>query len=110
MTKTKVVYLLLAIGIGVELAALSIGVALGAIDADYFANAKGVRDAATTGSSVLTQLGQVEAVHAWLVPFQFVGVAVLFAAIGLALSGIIERIQLRGQAMANGLRTLLRPE
>ena len=87
--------------------AFVIGLVLGDINADYFANTKGVRDAAQAGSPVLTDLGQVRAVTAWLLPFQFLGIVVLFTAIGLALSAIIARIQLRGRVMAEGLSTVL---
>lgn len=110
MRRVGVVYVLLMLGVVIEMVALGIGLVLGNINADYYVNAKAARDAAAAGSSILTQLGQIQAVKAWLLPFQFLGVAVLFAAIGLALSAIIKRIQLRGQVMADGLRALLRSE
>ena len=110
LLRIRAVYLLLALGLGIEVTALVIGLVLGGINADYFANTKGVRDAALAGSPVLTDLGQVRAVTAWLLPFQFLGIAVLFTAIGLALSAIIARIQFRGRVMAEGLSKVLRSE
>ncbi|MEE9201951.1 MAG: hypothetical protein V3U31_01995 [Dehalococcoidia bacterium] len=110
LRRIKVVYVLLMLGIGMEVAAFVTGLVLGAINADYFANTKAVRDAAQAGSPILTQLGQMKAVSAWLLPFQFLGIAILFTAIGLALSAIIKRIQLRGQVMAEGLGKLIGPE
>ena len=108
LQRVKGVYLLTMLGAGVIMAAFIIGLVISAISADYYANPKAVRDAAVAGSSALTQLGQINTVQAWLLPFKFLGVALLFAGIGLALSAIIKRIQLRGQVMAEGLRELLK--
>ncbi len=110
LRRIKVVYMLLMVGIGIELAAFVTGLVLSAIKADYLASPKVARDAAEAGSSLLAQLGQLQAVGAWLLPLQFLGIAVLFTAIGLALSAIIKRIQLRGQVMAEGLGNLMGPK
>ena len=55
----RVVYALLTLGVAIEMMALVTGLALGNVNADYFANAKAARDAAAANSSILTQLGQV---------------------------------------------------
>ena len=110
LRRVSAVYLLIGLGVGIAMVALVIGLVLSAISADYYANSKAARDAADVGSRALTQLGQVQAIQAWLLPFKFVGVAALFAGIGLALSAIIKRIQMRGQVMAEGLRELLKSE
>jgi len=107
LPQVKLIYMLLMLALIIEMVALGIGAVLGLINGDYLANTKAARDAAAGGSSILTQLGQVKAVGTWLLPFQFLGFAVFFAAIGLALSSIMPRIQLRGEVMAEGLRELL---
>ena len=107
LPQVKLIYMLIMLALVIEMVALGIGAVLGLINGDYLANTKAARDAAAGGSSILTQFGQMNAVSVWLLPFQFLGLAVFFAAIGLALSSIIPRIQLRGQVMAEGLRELL---
>ena len=107
LRRINVVYLLVLLGVGMIMAAFVIGLVLSFISGDYYAESKATRDAAGAGSSLLADLGLVKAVQAWLLPLKFLGVATLFASIGLALSAIIKRIQLRGQVMAEGLRHLL---
>jgi Kef-type K+ transport system membrane component KefB len=107
LLRINVVYLLLLLGMGMIMAAFVIGLVLSLVSGDYYAESKATRDAAEVGSSLLADLGQVQAVQAWLLPFKFLGIATFFAGIGLALSAIIKRIQLRGQVMAEGLRELL---
>lgn len=98
--RVTAVYALLMLAFGVELAVLSTGLVLSNISADYFAATKAARDAAAAGSPLLRQLGQLSAVGAWLEPLKFVGFALFFTAIGVALSAIIPMIRLRGATMA----------
>ena len=107
LRRINVVYLLLLLGIGIIMAAFVVGLVLSFISGDYYAESKATRDAAGAGSSLLADLGLVQAVQAWLLPFKFLGLATFFAGIGLALSAVIKHIQLRGQVMAEGLRELL---
>ena len=107
LRRINVVYLLLLLGMDMIMAAFVIGLVLSLVSGDYYSESKATRDAAEVGSSLLADLGQVQAVQAWLLPFKFLGIATFFAGIGLALSAIIKRIQLRGQVMAEGLRELL---
>ena len=107
LRRINVVYLLILLGLSITMAAFVIGLVLSFISGDYYAESKAARDAAGAGSSLLADLGLINAVEAWLLPFKFLGIAMFFAGIGLALSAIIKRIQLRGQVMADGLRELL---
>ena len=107
LRRINVVYLLILLGLSITMAAFVIGLVLSFISGGYYAESKAARDAAGAGSSLLADLGLVKAVEAWLLPIKFLGIATFFAGIGLALSAIIKRIQLRGQVMAEGLRELL---
>ena len=94
------VFVLIGVGLGVTTVGLIIGLILATIRGDYFSNTKEVRDAATSGSDVLAQLGQFGAVGAWLTPFIFLGVAAFFLAIIVALSAIVKTIPGRGGALS----------
>ena len=107
LRRINVVYLLILLGLSITMAAFVIGLVLSFISGDYYAESKAARDAAGAGSSLLADLGLVKAVEAWLLPFKFLGIAMFFAGIGLALGAIIKRIQLRGQVMAESLGELL---
>ena len=67
---------------------------------DYYANSKAVRDAAESGSVVLSQLGSITAVTDWALPFAFVGIATFIAGFGVAFVNILRNVRLRGNTMA----------
>ncbi|MDP6402219.1 MAG: hypothetical protein QF467_01575, partial [SAR202 cluster bacterium] len=48
-------------------------IVLAVMAGDYFTNSKAVRDADETG--ILSQLGSIEAVKDWVLPFAFLGLA-----------------------------------
>lgn len=73
---------------------------------DYYANAKAVRDGATAGSGLLSQLGSIEAVKDWVLPFAFLGIATFIAGFGVAFGNILKNIRLRGGTMAAVLPAL----
>lgn len=100
---------LILAGMMIEMIAFIIGIALGASYGDYFSNSKAVRDAAspTNNPGILSQLGTVQAVEAWLVPFKFLGLAMFFAGIAAALATIIKNLRLRGEAFAASLPVIL---
>lgn len=103
----RLVVVLLLAGVMIEMVALIIGIALGVSVGDYFSETKATRDAAASGSGLLSQIGTISAVKAWLLPLQFLGVATLFAAIAVALAAIIKNIQLRAEAFAAALPVLI---
>ena len=103
----RLVVVLLLAGVMIEMVALIVGIALGVSTGDYFSESKVTRDAAAAGSGLLSQIGTISAVKAWLVPLQFLGVAMLFTGIAAALATIIKNLQLRSQAFAASLPVLI---
>ena len=106
----KLVVVLLLTGVMIEMVALIVGIALGVSTGDYFSETKATRDAATSGSGLLSQIGTISAVKGWLVPLQFLGVATLFAGIAVSLAVIIRNLQLRAEAFAASLPVLINGE
>lgn len=100
---------LILVALMIEMIALIIGAALGTSYGDYFSNTKAVRDAASpiNNPGILSQLGTVHAVEAWLVPFKFLGLAMFFAGIAAALATIIKNLQLRGEAFTASFPVIL---
>jgi hypothetical protein len=103
----RLVVVLLLAGVMIEMVALIVGLALGVSIGDYFSETKATRDAATSGSGLLSQIGTISAVKGWLLPLQFLGVATLFAAIAVSLAVIIKNLQLRAEAFAAALPVLI---
>ena len=81
--------MLMMMGTMVLIAALAISVYLGVEAHDLWSNSIATIDSAPAGSSILAQLGRIAAVKAWLAPFKFVGMALLFSGIALALVTIV---------------------
>lgn len=75
-------------------------IVLGNMTGDYFANSKAVRDAAEAGSGLLSQLGSIQAVKDWAVPFAFLGFAMFIAGFGFAFVNILKNVRLRANTMA----------
>ena len=73
---------------------------------DYYANTKAVRDAAETGTGILSQQGSIEAVKGWLEPFALVGISTFIVGFGFAFVNVLKNIKLRGGTMASTLPTL----
>ena len=73
---------------------------LAVLAGDYYANGKAVRDAAEAGSGVLSQLGTIEAVKDWVLPFAFLGLATYLLGFGFAFENILKNVRLRGATMA----------
>lgn len=97
---TNIALLLVLAGLMIEMVAFIIGIALGISYADYWSNSKAVRDAAspTTNPGILSQVGTITAVEAWLVPFKFIGLSMFFSGIAAALYTIVKTMQLRADA------------
>ncbi len=103
----RLVVILLIAGVMIEMIALIVGIALGVSTGDYFSETKSTRDTAISGSGLLSQLGTISAVNAWLEPLKFLGFATLFGAIAVALAVIIKNVQLRAEAFAAALPVLI---
>ncbi len=81
-------------------------IALAVMSGSYYANSKAVRDAAEVGTGLLSQLGSIEAVKDWVLPFTFLGIATFIAGFGFAFSNILKNIRLRANTMAAALPEL----
>ena len=106
---TNIALMLVLAGLMIEMTAFIIGIALGISYADYWGNSKEIRDAAspTNNPGILSQIGTIVAVEAWLVPFKFIGLTMFFSGIAAALATIIKVLQLRGDAFAAAFPVLL---
>ena len=83
-----------------------IWVILAVVASDYYSNSKAVRDAAEAGSGVLTQLSNIQATKAWLMPLEILGIASFLSGFGFAFANILSNIRLRGNTMAAVLPAL----
>ena len=79
-------------------------IVLAVMAGDYFTNSKAVRDADEAG--ILSQLGSIEALKDWVLPFAFVGLATFIAGFGFAFANILQNVRLRGNTMAAALPEL----
>ncbi len=98
----KWAYLIMAMALMIEMFVVAVGIGLGISSGDHFANSLAVRNAAASGGpdpGILSQIGTITAVKGWLVPLQFVGIAMFFAGITAVLAVIVKVLQTRGQAM-----------
>ena len=75
-------------------------IVLAVMAGDYYSNAKAFRDAALAGSGNLSQLGSIEAVKAWVLPFAFAGLATFLLGFGFAFANILKNVRLRANTMA----------
>ncbi len=83
-----------------------IWVVLAFLAGDYYSNSKAVRDAAEAGSGVLSQLSNIQATKAWLLPLEILGIATFLFGFGFAFANILRNVRLRGNTMAAVLPTL----
>ena len=76
---------------------------------NYFgANSKEVRDAAETGSQLLSQIGILASIPLWLEPLTFLGVAFFICGIALEFSVIPSLVKMRGDAMAKAFPLIVK--
>ena len=73
---------------------------------DYYSISKGVRDAADSGSGVLSQLATLRSIGPWLLPLSFLSIATFLLGFGFAFANIYQNILLRGNTMAAALPLL----
>ena len=93
--------MLMMMGMMMLIAAFGVSIWLATVAADYWNHSIATElNTAQGGSELLRQLGLINAVKAWLVPFKFFGMAVLFSGIALALVTIVKALQLQTQRMA----------
>lgn len=81
--------MVMMLGEAIFIVALIAGVWLSGIARQVFAHPVPEIDAASAGSTLLSQVQTIHATSAWLVPFKFFGVATEFLAIVMGLAAII---------------------
>ena len=78
--------MLMMMGMIVLMATFAIGIWLGTLNADYWNHSiANELNTAQPGSELLSDLGTINAVSAWLAPLKFVGISLLLTGITLAL-------------------------
>ncbi|MCH8198819.1 MAG: hypothetical protein IIA54_01965 [Chloroflexi bacterium] len=82
--------MLMMMGVMVLVAAFVVGIVNATTANDLFSHSIAEIDSAAAGSELLRQLGTVNAVAIWLAPFKFVGMALLFSGIAVALLTIVR--------------------
>ena len=92
--------MLTMMGMMILVASFIISIYLGVQANDLWSNSIATIDSAPAGSDILAQLGRISAVTAWLTPFKFVGMAVLFSGIALALLTIVQILRTQGAMVA----------
>ena len=93
-------------GMMIIVAITAIWVVLAVLAGDYYSNSKAVRDAAEAGSPVLSQLSNIQATKAWLLPLEILGIASFLMGFGFAFANILQNIRLRGNTLAAALPAL----
>jgi len=88
--------------------AVVIWIVLAVMANDYYSNTKAVRDADAAG--ILSQLGSINAVKDWLLPFTVLGLATYLLGFGFAFSNILRNVRLRGATMAVALPAIKKGE
>ena len=94
-------------GLMVVIVTLIVGLVRSGTIADYYASDKAARDGAEAGSALLANLEFINAIQAWLLPLEFLGISALLVGIALLFSTIMGRIRLRAAAMAQVLPALI---
>ena len=102
----KVAAGLWVLGMMIIAAATATWVVLAVLAGDYYSNGKAVRDAAEAGSTLLSDLQNIETAKAWLMPLPILGVSTFLLGFGFAFANILKNIQLRANTMAAVLPAL----
>ena len=93
--------MLMMMGMMVLLATFAIGIWLATQSHDYWNNSIAtVLNPAAAGSDTLRDLGVIKSTAAWLTPLKFVGMALLFSGIALALVTIVSVLRFQAARLA----------
>lgn len=106
--KVQAGYLLVLLGLMMEMVAFFTAVGISGEAASYYASAKAARDAAAAGSGLLAQQGSINAVSKWVTALGPTGTSAILVGILLILWSIIDNIRLRGRVMEATLPLLKR--
>ena len=92
--------ILMMMGMMILMVTLGISIWLGTLSHDYWNHSIAtVLNPAAAGSDTLADLGVINAVKAWLVPLKFVGMAVMFSGIALALVTIVSVLRFQASRL-----------
>ncbi|MEE9201952.1 MAG: hypothetical protein V3U31_02000 [Dehalococcoidia bacterium] len=109
-TTAKMFPMFMMLGMMILMAALVISIWLATVAASYWNHSIATElNTAQAGSELLRQLGVLNAVKAWLVPFKFIGMASLFAGIALALVTIVKVLQIQTMRMVEIVSAARKP-
>ena len=75
-------------------------VVLAVLVGDYYSNTKAARDSAAAGSALISDLQNIEATKAWLMPLPILGVSTFLLGFGFAFANIMKNTWLQGSAVA----------
>ena len=89
------IFPMMMMGVMTLMAVMFIGAWLGTVAGDVYGRAITKVNAATEGSSLLSDAGTVHSVAAWLTLLEFLGMAFLFVGIALATIVTVLRFQAR---------------
>ncbi len=90
--------MLMMMGIMILVASLIIAIVTATLSYDYW-NHSIAAELNPSTSSFLSDLGTINAITLWLAPFKFVGIALLFTGIGLALATIVRVLRWQSQRL-----------
>ncbi len=100
----KVFPMLMMMGMMILLASLIISIPTATLAYDYWNHSIASQlNTAAEGSALLADLGTINAIKLWLEPFKFVGMALLFAGIGLALATIVRVLRWQANRLWDAL-------
>ena len=98
--RSKAGPLLAMMGMAIVVTTLVIRIVIAVTAADYYAFDQATRNAAGSGSSILSDLTVISTWPLWTLPFGILGIATLMVGIALIFGTIPGRIQQRASAMA----------
>jgi hypothetical protein len=97
--------LMIGMGFMIVIIAFLIGYYNAQVAAEYFGNAKAVRE-----TSLLAQRAFIESTGMWLSPFKFLGLGLILGGIVMALRVIIDSLRAAGKEVLSNLPVDRRPE
>ena len=95
------------VGLMVIMAATIGWVLVSVLASDYFTLSKANRDAALAGTAALSDLQNMQATKAWLLPLEVLGFSTFLLGFGFAFANILKYVRLRDNTMAAVLPVLI---
>ena len=96
----KIFPMLMMMGMMILIASLVVGIVNAFLAYDYWNHSIATQlNPAPAGGGLLEDLGTINAINLWLAPFKFVGIALLFSGIGLALATIIRVLRAQSERL-----------